>query len=79
MDPTIKEYLKKITKSVDKFRAGLRNNTHAIQANSHKLDDLLSWHSDLEKRGEEMSVADTLLQQGHLLYVSNKTNGVQML
>ena len=57
MEPTMKEYMERITSSMDEFCLELRNNTAAIHANTSRLDDLLTWRPDLERR-----VAD--LQQG---------------
>lgn len=47
MDPTMKEYMEKITSSMDEFCLELCNNTAAVHANTAKIDDLLSWRPDL--------------------------------
>ncbi|XP_073359664.1 uncharacterized protein [Aegilops tauschii subsp. strangulata] len=64
MDPTMKEYMEKITSSMDEFRVELRNNTAAVHANTAKLDDLLTWRPDLERHVAKLSDAVADLQQG---------------
>ena len=62
----MKEYMEKITTSMDEFRLELRRNTAAIHARTAKLDDLTAWRPDLERRVDLLADAVADLQQGRL-------------
>ncbi|KAE8821722.1 hypothetical protein D1007_00128 [Hordeum vulgare] len=66
MDSTMKDYMEKITSSMDEFHLELRNNTAAVRAITVNFDDLLSWRPDLERRVADLGVAVSDLQQGHV-------------
>lgn len=64
MDPTMKDYMEKITSSMEEFRLELRNNTTAVHANTARLDDLVAWRPDLERHINQLTEAVADLQNG---------------
>ncbi|KAI5015115.1 hypothetical protein ZWY2020_056505 [Hordeum vulgare] len=64
MDPTMKDYMEKITSSMDDFHLELHNNTGAICANIANIDDMFSWRPDVECLVSDLGVVVADLQQG---------------
>lgn len=48
MDPSFKDYLDKLSSSLDEIRSNMRTNMAAVKSQTAKLDDLVKWRSDLE-------------------------------
>ena len=57
MDPTFKEYFNKLTSSLDGIHADIRST-------AAKLEDLVAWRPELERRVDRLSTAVAELQQG---------------
>ncbi|KAE8821699.1 hypothetical protein D1007_00105 [Hordeum vulgare] len=64
MDPSFKDYFEKLITSLDAIHIDLCANTMAINTTVAKLDDLVQWHPDLERRVEQLSIAVAKLQHG---------------
>lgn len=62
----MKEYMERITSSMDEFRLELRNNTVAVRANTLKLDDLITWRPDQERHVADLGLAVANLQSGRV-------------
>lgn len=57
MDPSFKEYFNKLTSSLDGIHADIRST-------AAKLEDLVAWRPELERRVDRLSIAVAELQQG---------------
>lgn len=64
MDLTFKDYFDKLSNSLDGIHADIRSNTTTIQTTAAKLDDLVQWRPDLERRVDLLTTAVAELQQG---------------
>ena len=63
MDPSVSAFLTRFETKIESAIDGL---TKAQQSTATKIDDLLSWRLDLERRVADLSDAVALLQQAQL-------------
>ena len=50
MDPSFKDYFDKLSNSLEGIHANIHSNTAMIQATTARLDDIVQWCPDLERR-----------------------------